>query len=88
MAITYPLTMPSATQISRVTMRPRTKVAMTMSEFTGKQQVQKHQGQWWEAEVSLPPMLRDDAEDWLAFLTKLNGMEGTFLFGDPAFRNA
>ena len=38
----------------------------------------------FEAEIELPPMTRDEAELWDAFFLKLNGMKGTFLFGDPA----
>jgi len=55
-----------------------------VSPFTGQQQVYKHPGQWWEMEVSMPPMRRADAEAVAAFLIKLNGSYGTFLLGDPA----
>jgi hypothetical protein len=64
-------------------MTARTVVGVTRSPFTGAQQVQKHQGQWWEFECSLVPMSRDNAEDWIAFLLSLNGKEGTFYLGDP-----
>jgi hypothetical protein len=64
-------------------MTARTIVGVTRSPFTGAQQVQKHQGQWWEFECALVPMNRDTAEDWIAFLLSLNGQEGTFLLGDP-----
>lgn len=83
MAITYPLTFPNINSPSAITIRQRTMVAQTLSPFTGSRQVQKHQGQWWEAEVTLPPMLNATAATWEAFLTKLNGVEGTFLMGDP-----
>jgi hypothetical protein len=56
---------------------------MTASPFTGQQQVYKHPGQWWEAEMTFPPMKRKDAEEVAAFLLKLNGRFGTFLMGDP-----
>lgn len=83
MAIVYPLTFPDQC-IKAVTIRARNIVAMSASPFTGQQQVYKHQGQWWEMEVTLPPMKQDAAEDMAAFLIKLNGQYGTFLLGDPA----
>lgn len=57
---------------------------MSASPFTLGQQIYQHQGQAWEAEISLPPMKRGDAEEWIAFLMSLAGRYGTFLLGDPA----
>jgi hypothetical protein len=82
MSISYPLNFP--TQCVRgITIRARTVVGMSASPFTGQQQVYKHPGQWWEAEITFPPMKRKDAEEVAAFLLKLNGRFGTFLMGDP-----
>lgn len=83
MAITYPLTLPTTTGIATVTLSARNVVGLSQSPFTMKQQVQKHAGQRWEAQVQLPPMDRDEAEYWISFLMKLNGVFGTFLLGDP-----
>lgn len=83
MSITYPLALPSS-GIRRIRIVPRTVVAMSESPFTLQQQVQEHAGQAWGAEVSLPTMNRATAEEWVAFLLKLNGRLGTFLLGDPA----
>lgn len=83
MPISYPLTFPSQC-IRAVTIRARNVVGSSVSPFTGQQQVYKHPGQWWEMEVSMPPMRRADAEAVAAFLIKLNGSYGTFLLGDPA----
>ena len=38
----------------------------------------------FEAEIQLPPMTRAEGEQWVSFLIKLKGMQGTFLLGDPA----
>ncbi len=81
--ITYPLSAPANRNPSRVLLRAQSVVGQTRSTFTKERQVQVHQGQAWELEVSLPAMVRSDAEQWITFLLKLNGMEGTFLFGDP-----
>lgn len=83
MAITYPLAFPSQC-VNQITIRAKTIVGISASPFTGQQQVYKHQGQWWEAEMSFPPMKRENAEEVAAFLIKLNGRFGTFLMGDPA----
>lgn len=84
MAITYPVAFPSAIGFANLNIRARTVVGVNASPFTGQQQVYKHQGQWWEAEVSLPPMKRADAEQVVTFLLKMNGQYGTFLLGDKS----
>ena len=84
MAITYPVSFPSSIGLANINIRARTVVGVSSSPFTGQQQVYRHQGQWWEAEVSLPPMKRADAEQAIAFLLKMNGQYGTFLLGDKA----
>lgn len=82
MPITYPLTFPSQGLVD-VVFGMRSIVAVTRSPFTGQEQVQKHQGHLWEASVNYPAMKRENAEQVIAFLAKLNGREGTFLMGDP-----
>ena len=83
MAITYPVTFPDI-GIRAMTIRGNTIVGVSASPFTAQQQVYKHQGEWWEAEVTLPPMKRATAEQVSAFLLKMKGRYGTFLLGDPA----
>jgi len=82
MAISYPLQFPSQC-VRDITFRSRNIVGISSSPFTGQQQVYKHQGEWWEAEMSFPPMKPENAEQVATFLLKLNGMFGTFLMGDP-----
>ena len=84
MAITYPVSFPASIGLANLNIRARNVVGISASPFTGQQQVYKHQGQWWEAEVSLPPMKRADAEQVVAFLLKMNGQYGTFLLGDKS----
>lgn len=86
MAITYPQALPDINKVAGLRLTARSVVAISQSPFTGQQQVQEHGGQWWELELTLPPMLRAEAEPWNAFLLKLNGMRGTFLAGDPVSR--
>jgi len=83
MAISYPLTLPTVTGIQSVNFIARNSVGTTASPFTYQQQVFKNQGQRFEADVTLPPMKRADAEVWNTFFIKLYGSFGTFLLGDP-----
>ena len=83
MAITYPRTLPTHTGIRSVTLRAVNVTAVSESVFTLRQQIFKHSGERWEAEVALPAMARAAAEQWLAWLLSMRGREGTFLLGDP-----
>ena len=84
MPVTYPLNIPTNANIRGVKIIPRTIVSSTISAFTGAQQIQAQQGKWFEMEVELSPMRRADAEEWNCFFLNLNGIEGSFLMGDPA----
>lgn len=83
MAITFPLTLPTATGFKALTVTPESMVAITESPWTGYQQVQRNQGQRWIFDVTLPTMVRADASEWESFFLSLNGQEGTFTMGDP-----
>lgn len=83
MAITYPLAFPTHTGVATVNLVARNTIGTSISPFTYAQQVHKHQGQRFEADIVLPPMKREDAEQWIAFFMKLYGQYGTFLLGDP-----
>lgn len=82
MAITYPLAFPT-TGVANVRLMARNVVGTTMSPFNLKQQIVKHQGARWEADITLPPQKRAEAEVWISFFMKLYGPYGTFLMGDP-----
>ena len=83
MPISYPLNTPTNIGIANITLSAENAVALSQSPFTFQQQVVAHPGQRWAASVSLPPMKRQDAEYWIAFLLSLKGQVGTFLLGDP-----
>jgi len=84
MAIQYPLSLPTVSGIQSIVLRTKNATAISASPFTFKQQVVAFTGQRWEADITLPPMERADAEEWVAFLVSLKGSLGTFLLGDPA----
>jgi hypothetical protein len=58
-------------------------VAMSISPFTGQQQVQDWQQGWLEASVSYPPLTHVQAQAWIAFLMGLRGQANVFQLGDP-----
>jgi hypothetical protein len=83
MAISYPLALPTVTRVRSIDLTAINAVAYSQSPFTFSGQAHAYQGQMWQADVSLPPMRRTAAEQWLAFLLSLRGQYGTFLLGDP-----
>lgn len=83
MAITYPINTPTNIGIGNITLMAENAVSISQSPFTFQQQVVAHAGQRWAASISLPPMKRQDAESWIAFLLSLYGQVGTFLLSDP-----
>ena len=87
MAISYPLALPTNIGMASIELRAKNTVAVSMSPFTYKQQTQSYDGEMWEADISLPPLNRDDAEAWISFLMSLKGMSGTFLLNDPSAKN-
>jgi len=88
MDLSSPLNTPTNIGIANITLSAENAVAISQSPFTYQQQVVVHPGQRWAASISLPPMKRQDAEYWIAFLLSLKGQIGTFLLGDPNCVNA
>tara|TARA_R110000787_G_scaffold42392_3_gene104383 strand:+ start:2331 stop:2951 length:621 start_codon:yes stop_codon:yes gene_type:complete len=85
MAITYPITIPTAQGFTSISIRPFSQVGVFTSEFTGSQQVYAHAGQFLLCDISFPAMKRADAAPIVAALQSLQGALGTFYFGDPAW---
>lgn len=83
--VSYPLSVPSGLKVRNSSFRLRRSVAVSESPFTFTQQVVKHQGERWEGEVTLKTMTRTEVADIQAFLAKLRGQRGTFLYGDPDY---
>lgn len=83
MAINYPISLPTHTGIAQIELRAINAVAYSRSPFTFSGQAHEYAGKMWQADVSLPPMKRDDAEQWISWLISLKGQLGTFYLGDP-----
>jgi len=87
MSISYPLTLPTNIGMSSIELRAVNTTAVSVSPFTYKQQTYSYDGERWEADITLPPMNRDDAESWVSFLMSLRGKAGSFLLYDPSAKN-
>lgn len=83
MTISYPLSTPTDIGIANIELRAQNAVAISQSPFTYATQTHSYSGQMWQATVTIPPVRRDLAEPWIAFLLSLKGPTGTFLLGDP-----
>jgi len=79
------LSTPTSIGIAEITLRARNAVAISESPFSFNQQIIRHAGQRWEADVTIPPLRRDLIAPWLAMLMSLRGQFGTFLLGDPDY---
>ena len=78
----YPLTLPTVTGVTTQNWGMERVVAVTESPFTNQEQIFEHEGSQWKATFTLPPMKKDKAAIWLAFLMSLRGRRGTFKIGD------
>lgn len=83
MTVSYPLSWPSSPAPRDATIRQVSKVATTESAFTFSTQKQRHAGQRWEIDITLPPMTDTTARSWTSFILSLNGTEGTVLIPHP-----
>jgi len=82
-APTYPINMPTTPSFTTSSWALNRSIAKSESQFTGAQQVYEYDYALWSAVLSLPPMKREQAREWLSFFMSLHGMKGTFLLGDP-----
>lgn len=83
--MTYPLSVPTKFKVTNSSFRLVRSVGVNESDFTFAQQVYKYQGEKWEGEVSIRAYGYEDIGELQAFILKLKGRYGTFLYGDPDF---
>ena len=84
MTISYPRSLPTHTGISSIELRTINAVAYSRSPFTFSGEAFEYAGKMFQADVTLPPMRRSDAAQWIAWLVSMKGQVGTFYLGDPA----
>lgn len=76
--------MPSSPGLKSVEFSIKDTVGSVISPFTGQVQTQQWPGaDMLSATLTLPPMSRAFASNWIAFLMQLRGMANAFQVGDP-----
>lgn len=82
----FPLTYPTNARLAprNIEFTARSITTQFQSPFTGKTQIYRYGGQWWELNVTVAPLFQSDAEEMTAFLNALAGTTGTFLFKLPS----
>lgn len=83
MSFSYPLSLPPSPRPRNAKITMKSNVGITESVFTFSTQKQVFAGQRWEIDLEYPPMTKAEAGDWIAFLAKMNGMEGTASVPEP-----
>ena len=77
---TYPATFPSTVPVS-TNFRINRIVGVTESIYTATQQIYQYTGEFWEVDLSMPPMRTATARAFVAFLVSLRGQSGSFYLG-------
>ena len=77
------ITLPTSIGYESIVLRALQASLTSQSPFTFKQQVIRFTGDRWEASVTIPPVSRELAEPWVAFLLRCKGPTNTFNLGDP-----
>lgn len=82
MTISYPLTCPTALKPGATRWQAASAVTLSVSPTTYQTTKYEYDGESWAVDVSYPPLNRQEAAPFFAFLASLRGQNGTFLFGD------
>lgn len=80
--MTYPIHLPDH-KFARITLKPMSATAKMQSQFSYSQDVYAFGGQAWGADVTITTRTHEAFRQWENFILRLNGLEGTFLLGDP-----
>ena len=87
MAITYPITMPlgadGRTLIQSLQMGVVSKVGVSESPFTFKQQIQDYNDSRWEGTITTRPLYGADILAMRGFILSMKGRKGIFEFSVP-----
>jgi hypothetical protein len=77
------VTMPNFPTPSQVEWTGANLVAESSSQFTKQAQVFDWNVAWWEAAVTMPPMIDSRFRAWSAFIASCSGNLNAFMLGDP-----
>lgn len=79
---TYPVTFPTTIAPRDTNFRLNRIVGVNESIYTGQQQVYQYSGEYWEVDITMPPMRTATAREFVSFLVSLRGQYGSFFVGD------
>jgi hypothetical protein len=83
--MSFPLSIPSGLKVTNSTFNLNDIVEVSESPFSFSEQVAEYSASRWEGSVTLRLMNRSQVAEIQAFLLKLRGRYGTFLYGDPDY---
>lgn len=84
MAITFPITLPTASRnVLEYSLVQRKAVGAGVAPLSLVPQIQEHPGEMWVLTLTFQVMERAVGAAWSAALRSLRGPVGSFLFGDP-----
>ena len=87
MAISYPISLPTSRTPQKAKISAINIASANQSPFTGTSQIQEWPGEWFQLQVSMPPIRdRVAAQAWVSALISLRGMVGTFEYGLPDYK--
>jgi hypothetical protein len=75
------------TAVTNVTRALQAASAVSVSPFTGSQQVQDWGGSWWQYEIEFAASQDASGRALSAFFASMRGAVGRFIFRDPYIRN-
>jgi len=79
---TFPLTFPTTIAPKDTNFRITRIAGVNESIYTGTQQVYQYTGEYWEVDITMPPMRTATARAFVSFLVSLRGQYGSFFVGD------
>lgn len=80
---TYPLESPAAFGLASVQWERATNSARALAPWTFQRIVQIYDGRMWRGTLEVAPLDRADGRRLAGWITALDGVAGSFLFGDP-----
>lgn len=82
MTVSFPLTPPTIYKHAQVEWIQNNFIGVGVSPFSAQQSTQDWIGDYWSIRVQFDVADRDEAAEWISFLSQLQGRLGTFYYGD------
>lgn len=80
--LSFPVSLPRTTGVREIAWYVDQVRKVSESPFTLQRQVYRHSGERWRVAIVLPPLTRQQADEWTSFLLYMSGGFGQVWFGD------